>query len=277
MKSKTNIILGDGIAGYVIAACLDYLGEDFKIYGNNKYKAPDVLLLKTDIPYPLKSSEINNYPKANEYFKIFGIENKLDYLAEIKIGYMTTDDYITYNPSYGVLRDYYSKQGRKKSSSSMSDGKKSFVAIKLKDIYNLLADKYKEHHITSEITRDMLDEFSSTSNMNIYNTIFETSSNLNQPTFEYVVKEENPNVIDYVYDCRYYTKIKRFTKHYTEYFEAPLNKDYIVLKNYYAEPKIYANTNTKNTTIYDISRNATKTQLKIEDIIAYLLKNVNKV
>ena len=41
-----NIILGDGITGYVIAACLNYNNEKFQIYGNGKYSPPAILLLK---------------------------------------------------------------------------------------------------------------------------------------------------------------------------------------------------------------------------------------
>ena len=270
MKKKTNVIIGDGIAGYTIAACLDYLGEDFTIYGNGKYKAPEILLLKTN----LDTLDDTSDEKANKYFEIFGIENKREFLKEINIGYMTADNHITNYPTKGALKDYYEKQGRKKSKSSMSDGKQSFIGIELKKVYPILVDKYKDKFIKFEITRDTLEELSSKGNINIFNTIFESSFSTSQPTFEYIVKEEN-NIgnNDYVYDCRYYTGIKRFTKHYTEYFKAPLDKEYFTIKNYYDSPQISMWKGLeKDSVIFDISRNATKTQLKVEDIINFLIK-----
>lgn len=268
-KKKSNVILGDGITGYVIAACLDYLGEDFTIYGNGKYKAPEILLLKTNLDNFSDTSD----DVANRYFEIFNIKDREEYLSQVNIGFMTADSHTTFYPTKSALRDYYTKQGRKKSKSSMSDGKQSFIGIELKKVYPLLVNKYKDKFVKTEITRDTLEELSSQGNINIYNTIFETNSNNFQPTFEYVVKEENAMTATYIYDCRYYTDIKRFTPHYTEYFKAPINKEYFTIKNYYESPQIYVSNNTKNNTIiYDISRNATKTQLKIEDIIKFLLK-----
>ena len=272
---RTNVIIGDGIAGYVIAACLDYLGEDFTIYGTGKYHAPDILLLKTDYQLSPFNDIIKNDLFGDKCFQIFDIPEKVKtkYLEKITIGFMTADNLITYDPTKSILKDYYDKQGRKKSKSSMSDGRQSFVAIKLKDIYPILVDKYKQKFVKSEVTRDMLETFKDRGNINIYNTIFETTHNKHEATLEYIVREHNPFVIDYVYDCRYYSSIKRFTKNYTEYFQIPANKNYITIKNYYQSPEIYTtHDNINNWTQFDISRNATKTQLKIEDIIRFLLK-----
>ena len=57
-----NIILGDGITGYIIAACLNYNNETFKIYGDGNYKAPSILLLKC-----------KTYNDIFDYFNIFEI------------------------------------------------------------------------------------------------------------------------------------------------------------------------------------------------------------
>ena len=75
-----NVILGDGITCYIIAACLDYDGKKFKIYGNGNYKPPSILLLKYKTKEELK-----------HYFYIFGIEyndeNIKEYTKRINIGY----------------------------------------------------------------------------------------------------------------------------------------------------------------------------------------------
>ena len=274
MKKRANVIIGDGIAGYVIAACLNHLGEDFIIYGTGTYKAPDILFLKTNYELDNNGNILKNDSLGDMYAEIFDIPTaqRKDFLKKVYIGFMSIDGRITYDPTKSILNDYYEKQGRKKSKSSMSDGRQTFVAYELKKIYPILVHKYQGHFVKSEISRDTLEELKNKGNINIYNTIFETKFNDYKYTNEYIVQEENDIIADYIYDCRYYSPIKRFTKNYTEYFKIPVNKNYFTIKNYYHSPEIIkTEDHLLNWTQFDISRNATKTQLKIEDIIKYLL------
>lgn len=273
-----RIILGDGISAYIIATCLETRGIYFTIYGNGKYKAPNILLLEYD----------NNYLK-NRYFNIFNIydDDIEKYIKHVKIGYMKDYDEIINSPDETMLSNYYRKQTRVASAASMSNGKTSFDAIDLKKIYYKLKDKYSKYFIEKEITTDFVEELKSQKHTIIYNTIIPTDKNNNEcsieyirPTNNWIINEFLSSEYDYIYDCRLNTRIKRYTKETVEYRMKPAEsvKPLIEIKNYYFPPKIYKESNMKNNSFwYDISRNATKTQLKQEDIIKYVLELENNV
>ena len=118
----------------------------------------------------------------------------------------------------------------------------------------------------------MIDDFKS--NVNIYNTIFPTRLNNYKPSIEYVcVRNNDLKGYDYVYDCNMISKVKRYTAKYEERISEGDYYDFKI-KNYYEPPQIYMTFDPKsNVKWFDISRNATKTQLKQEDIINYLVKD----
>lgn len=262
-----NVILGDGITGYIIAACLNYNNEDFVIYGDGNYKAPSILLLK-----------YKNDEERDKFFHIFEIpiteENISEYTLGVNVGF--TNDYClsVYNkPNQIMIDNYLAKQERSKNSSSMSNSDTSFLAIDLKKVYKLLQERYKNKFIEDDISIENI-KSKYNKDVTIYNTIFKTEANNFEPSIEYIcVCHNDTKGYHYVYDCNKNSNIKRLTPLTTEYFEKPGYYDFII-KNYYEEPKIYSTCNIKsNVTWIDISRNATKTQLKQEDIINYLVKD----
>lgn len=258
-----NIILGDGITGYIIAACLDYNNEKATIIGEGNYKAPSILLLK-----------YKNNEELEEYFHIFGIdyndENINKYTKQIKIGY-TNDGCKTIleKPTQDMINNYLMKQRRDITDSSMSDGINEFKAIDLKLIYEHLKKYYEKWHKKEKISIDIFYK----DNVTIYNTVFPTKANNFEPSIEYIcTNKNNIGEFDYVYDCSLSSKAKRYTKDYSEY-SSYINDYDFEIKNYYNAPQIYCCYDSKrNFTWIDISRNATKTQLKQEDIIKYLVK-----
>ena len=263
----TNIILGDGLTGYIIAACLNYNNEDCIIYGNNKYNPPSILLLK------YKDEE-----ELHKFFHIFEIpiteENIEKYTLSITVGY--TNDYcktITDTPTNEMIDNYLDKQNREKKSSSMSNSDTNYRAIDLKKIYNILKNKYNNKVIIKDISKEDI-ENKYNKNVIIYNTIFKTEANNFEPSIEYIkVGSNNTSYFNYVYDCNKNSRIKRYTNLTTEYISSPGYYDFTI-KNYYEEPTIYSKCNIKNNfTWIDISRNSTNTQLKQEDIINYLVKD----
>lgn len=258
-----NIILGDGITGYIIAACLNYNNETFTIYGNGKYKPPSILVLKC--------KDIND---VREYFNIFEIpftsKNIKKYTKVTKIGYTTDFKNIYDSPTDDMKRAYLKKQHRAITTSSMSDSLNNFISIDLKLVYKHLKNKYSDRVIKQNVDKN---KFNNLKNTIVYNTIFPTECNNNQPHIEYIkLNENNMDDYDYIYDCNEISKIKRITATNTEYIVKPKEYDFELI-NYYNEPKIYSTTNAKNNfTWIDISRNATKTQLKQEDIINFVVK-----
>ena len=119
---------------------------------------------------------------------------------------------------------------------------------------------------------DIVDNFKS--NVNIYNTIFPTRLNNYEPSIEYICASNTDlKGYDYVYDCNMLSKVKRYTTNYEEHISDEEHYDFKI-KNYYESPQIYMTFDPKsNIKWFDISRNATKTQLKQEDIINYLVRD----
>ena len=261
VSNMERIILGDGMSGMIIAACLDYLGYDFIIYGKGEYKSPPIMLLECDAV------------SKNRYASIFEIDDIDSYIHHITIGYLFKDK-IYDTPDETILYNYYLKQSRVKSGASMSNSKNEFDAIALNKVYDKLYEKYKDKIITDyipiyEIEHDYRHTI-------VYNTIFDTNSNNYKPSFEYIEKTPYNNLgYSYIYDCNIKSNVKRITPVSKEYLSNDkLNHNLIEIKNYYNEPAIYKTYNPKKDfTWIDISRNATHTQLKQEDIIKYILEN----
>lgn len=257
-----NIILGDGITGYVIAACLNYNNKDFIIYGDSNYHAPAVLVLK-----------YKNYDERDFYLHLFEIEitpeNIGKYTRRISVGYTIDNTTIVDTPTKEMISDYYAKQNRIKTNSSMSDSVNSFDAIDLRLVYEHLKNKYSKKVIKKKVDIDKLP----TENVNIYNTIFQTKLNNYEPSIEYIsVSVNDTKGYDYIYNCNKFSRVKRITPGFIEYESSPGHFDFTI-KNYYNEPEIYVTHKPKsNFTWFDISRRATKTQLKQEDIIKYLVE-----
>lgn len=264
---KEHLIIGDGISGYIIAACLDYNGiSNFKIYGNNSYKPQNILLLK-----------YNDNEELQHYFYIFGIEynrsNIHKYTKKINIGYMNDTEIID-TPSSEMISNYYSKQNRLSTQSGMSDGKNSFNAIMLDKVYLKLKKDYENKTVYCNIHDTFIDYLKEQHNVKVYNTILPTECNNYKPEVEYIEIIENVECFnyDYIYDCRLNSLSKRLCSNCTEYISKPEDKKVIEIKNYYHSPMIYNTFNAKtNSNWIDISRNATKTQLKQEDIINYMI------
>lgn len=255
------IILGDGMSGLIIAATLDYLGKDFIIYGKGEYKSPPIMLLECDAI------------SKKRYADIFDIDDIDSYIHHITVGYLFNDK-IHDTPDETMLYNYYLKQSRVKSNASMSNSKNKFDAIALNKVYDKLYEKYKDKIITDSIPIYEIDyEYK---HATVYNTIFDTTANDYEPNYEYIEKTTYNNLgYSYVYDCNIKSNVKRITPTTKEYLSNDeLNHDFIKIKNYYNEPAIYKTYNPKRDfTWIDISRNATHTQLKQEDIIKYILEN----
>ena len=258
-----NIILGDGITGYIIAACLNYNDEKFKIYGNGKYSPPAILLLKYRNQYELLT-----------YFDIFEIpytaKNIDKYTKSIKVGYTNDFKTILDKPTPEMKRNYLEKQNREATPSAMSDDLSTFHGIDLKLVYEHLKKKYKKYVIYGDIKKE---KFKNLVGCTVYNTIFPTEFNNNEPSIEYIsVDKTNLKGYNYIYDCNKNSRIKRMTPEYVEYISNPGHYDFTI-KNYYDAPRIYTITDPKTqSTWIDIGRNATHTQTKQEDVIKYIVK-----
>lgn len=264
-----DIILGTGISGFIIAACLDKLNKDFIIAGNLNDKSPSILYLK-----------YRNKKELISYFNIFNIEyndnNIKAFTKKVRIGYLWTDGIIHECATDVMIESYYNKQNRACTKSGMSDGINTFNAIDLHKVYMLLKDRYSSKvtntYIDTKVVNDLINKYDPTT---IYNTIFPTTCNYNSSFTEYIRKESSmPNGFDYVYDCRPNSIVKRYTETESELI-AYDGSDVIKVTNYYYLPKIYSTYDAKrNVNWIDISRKATKTQLKQEDIIKYILGNI---
>ena len=233
-----RVIIGNGISAIVIAICFDKLGIDYEIYGSGTYLPPPLLILKED-----KYHLFDNIPRQ-----------------EVKIGYLHDDTIYDIIPSEEAKVEYFKKQNREVKSSSMSDGLNKFYAINLRDVYNSF-DTSKI--INKKVSLDDFDK-----DTLIYNTVFPLHDD--NCEYLYIVPEKNDTFgYSYIYDCNLNSSIKRITPTSTEYINVP-DEGSIALKNYYEEPKIVR----KDNVIY-ISRNASCTQLKIEDIIEYIMGEKN--
>src|SRR5690554_6606233 len=116
MNKRQNIIIGNSIGSYVMAACLDYKKEDFEIWdihhGQNKgNKATPVLFLKY-----MNDSELKLY------FDIFKIdyteENIKKYTKLVKVGYLDNNQ-IYESLSQEMFHNYLEKQSRSSEKTSM--------------------------------------------------------------------------------------------------------------------------------------------------------------
>lgn len=226
-------ILGNGISAIICAICLDRLNIEYEIFGSGKYIAPPLLYLKED-----------KYHLFDEYKKDL---IKVGYLYENKIYDNLTDE---------LKAAYLKKQNRKVTSSAVSDSVNEYYAVNLKDVYdNFDKSKIIDKYVT-------LDEFKE------YDLVFNTIIPYENKESNYLyIKKEHLDLgqYTYIYDCNLDSSIKRITENYVEYIN-PVEGS-IKIKNYYDEPQIMQ----KDNIIY-ISRNATQTQLKIENIIDYIFE-----
>lgn len=259
-----NIILGNGLSGLIIASVLDYYNQEFEIYASGNYTPQNIAFLK-----------YNSNTELDLLANILQIKNIKKYTKHVKVGYKV-GNITTNTPLQFMIDDYLKKQGRFLTNSSMSDKENEYDAILLNEIYDILYKRYKNKIKEVIVSKTVIDELLNLENINIYNTILPTKCNEHEPSFEFIVKEDNDmSDYDYIYDCSIDNYAKRYTKNYTEYCNDYNIYQYRTIKNYYYEPQIYRTTYSKNNIKwYDISRNATKTQLKQKDIIYYLINEL---
>ena len=225
-------IIGNGISAIVASICLSKLNIEHQIYGSGDFIAPELLYLKND-----KYNLFTDYPKEH-----------------IKVGYIGSDGNIYERLNQNLQTIYLNKQGRQQTDTMLSDGLAEFEAINLKQVYD---DFDKNKIIDRRVTLDELND----GNI-IFNTVFPFNENV-KPSWLYVVPYQNQlSGYTYLYDCRQ-NSIKRFTKNAVEFITP--QKRAIPIKNYYADAEVKIKDN-----IYYISRNASQTQLKIEDIIDFI-------
>lgn len=225
-------IIGNGISAVVISYCLEKLNIEHKVYGSGVFYAPELLYLKND-----------KYELFSKYSKEL-----------VTVGYIDDSGNVTDTLSDDMYKNYLAKQNRQVTNSAISDGLSTFEAINLKQFYNDF-DKLK-----------IIDKRVSLSDFNtsdiILNTVFPFDEN-KEPNWLYLKTAKNDiGDFSYIYDCRN-NNIKRITKNTIEYISP--QEDTIKIKNYYDSPEI----KFKDNVVY-ISRNASQTQLKIEDIIEYI-------
>ena len=259
-----NIILGNGLSALIIASILDYYDQDFVIYASGQYRKQNISLLK-----------YNNESELALLGNILKIKNIKKYTKHIKVGYKL-GNIITNIPQDFMIEDYLKKQNRNLTNSSMSDSENEYNAILLNNVYDVLYKRYSKKIKDIYISKNVIDNLLQQNNINIYNTILPTECNDNHGSFEFIIEESNDiGDYDYIYDCSIDNNIKRYTSTTTEYCSDYNIYKYKTIKNYYDEPKIYKTHYSKNNiNWYDISRNATKTQLKQKDIIYYLFNEL---
>ena len=226
-------IIGNGISAIIISHCLNKLNVEHKIYGSGVFYAPELLYLKND-----KYALFSKYPKEL-----------------VTIGYIDDSGNVTTTLSDDMYKNYLAKQNRQVTDSAISDGLSSFKAINLKQFYN---DFDKSKIIDKKVSLSDFD----TSDI-VLNTVFPYDES-KEPNWLYIKNTKNDTQgFSYIYDCRD-NDIKRITKNTIEYIKPQENT--IKIKNYYDSPEIKIRDN-----IIYLSRNASQTQLKVEDIIDYIL------
>lgn len=252
-----HYLIGNSVTSYIIAATLDYLQHDFSIMLNDRpLQIPPILLLK------YKDDE-----ELHTLFKIFKLEPSIanieKYTKRIKVGYLY-DGKIHSKLTDSAKTAYLNKQKRTNSPTNISDSMSSYSAILLNKIIPLLQDRYS-YTLVNKIPLQ---------NVTIYNTIYNEKYSKNV-YLAYITKEKIDLFdYDYVYDCNEHSKIKRYSRQFTEYIEKPTHIKSFEIRNYYDEPTIYTTYNVlNNVTTIDIGRLATQSQLKQEDVIKYILKN----
>lgn len=242
------LIKGAGITGMLLCDVLKDLRPDFEIKVLGKEES------KKEIPLLLDLSQLD--------FEVDAI-NKLT-KKKIKVGY-TNDRLktIVSEPTEEMLNTYYEKQGRTKTSSSMSNSKKDFNAVDLRNWYELALNRCSKFMIRGKV------------NESEYDIVFETKNPcdlLNEISSEkeYLLMEDNNlKGYDYVYDCSN-NDVKRYNAKCTEFLHDSV-EGMVVIKNYYRSPVVLSEYDVANKLerIY-ISRNTTKSQLKIVDALNYV-------
>lgn len=242
------LIKGAGITGILLCDVLKDLRPDFEITILGKEE------LKKDIPLLLDLSQLDfNVKSINELTK-----------REIKVGY-TIDKLKTIisEPTEKMLEMYYKKQNRTKTSSSMSNSKKDFYAVDLRQWYDLALNRCSKF-----MTRGKVDESK-------YDIVFETKnpcdllSNITAEKEYLLVEDNNLKGYDYVYDCSN-NDIKRYNAKCTEFLYESV-RGMVTIMNYYRNPVVLSEYDIANKLerIY-VSRNATKSQLKVVDALNYI-------
>lgn len=242
------LIKGAGITGVLLCDVLKDLRPDFEIRVLGKEET------KKEIPLLLDISQLN--------FEVDAVKKLTK--RKIKVGY-TNDRLktITSEPTEEMLEMYYQKQGRTKTSSSMSNSKKDFEAVDLRKWYDLALNRCSKF-----MSRGKVDESE-------YDIVFETKNPcdlLKDITShkEYLLMEDNNlKGYDYVYDCSS-NDIKRYNAKCTEFLHESV-QGMITITNYYRSPIVLSEYDVTNELerIY-ISRNVTKSQLKVVDALNYV-------
>ena len=257
-----NIILGNGISSYIIAACLNFFDKEFvMLRTSNVSHMPSIMLLKYKTKKQLKM-----------YFKLFGIKynkkNIAEYCKEIKVGYLYNGK-IRDKMTSEMKRSYLKKQNRKNSSTAVSDNIQTFDAILLHKVFDKLRCDYQRN----VVYRQNIDINELAKSYNIFDTT--KTIDLNGEEFdEYLIKECPIDLgeYDYVYDCDEYSTVKRYSKGMTEHIREP-NEQHIHITNYYGNPRVFDEYDLIcNTHHLHIGRYATQSQTKQEDIIKYMFE-----
>lgn len=238
------LIKGAGITGMILCDVLKTEHPNWNITVEGYITVPN------DYPLFLDLSQINFEPSSLAHLP----------KRKVKVGYTKNNlRTIMSEPTEEMLQMYYKKQGRVKTSSSMSNSNTQYDAIDLKDWYDYASNKWSEL-----VKRTVKGEF---------DIVFETKATFDlldaKRESEYiVVKQNNLKGFDYVYDCSD-NDIKRYNEKCIEYTQQVPNA--MKISNYYGTPRVVTqfDTATNCETIY-ISRNATKSQLKIVDALNYI-------
>lgn len=239
------LINGAGITGMILCDVLKTEHPDWYV------KVCGYLIEPQDFPLLLDLSQIRFQPDAFYYLA----------KRNIKVGYTKNGlRTILEKPTDEMLEMYYKKQGREKTSSSMSNSNQEYEAIDLRDWYEL-AKKRCGSLVEDKVKGE-------------FDIIFETKANCDlidnvKKEKEYILpKQCNLKGFDYVYDCSN-NDIKRYNPKCVEMLKP--TADTVLVSNYYRSPRIFSEYDTTNgiERIY-VSRNATKSQLKVVDMLNYV-------